>query len=160
MKRQRAQAITEDMKNFKAFFRWIYLEISRINEEPVVGDINKTTQQEVAFLADFLQRFQPQGGGSKVSHVHLERVGQYLKEEDLVQTSKKPTSLWSNIMENNPDLRAEIHLISHESKTSLIKEHTLLLSAVTDVFSSLGQDWTAKSLILSAYDIDPVEGSP
>jgi len=151
--------IDESMKNFKAFFRWIYLEISRINEEPVVGDINKTTQQEVAFLADFLQRFQPQGGGSKVSHVHLERVGQYLKEDDLVQTSKKPTSLWSNIMENNPDLRDEIHLISHESKTSLIKEHTLLLSAVTDVFSSLGQDWTAKSLILSAYDIDPVVGS-
>ena len=151
--------IDESMKNFKAFFRWIYLEISRINEEPIVGDINKTTQQEVAFLADFLQRFQPQGGGSKVSHVHLERVGQYLKAEDLVQTSKKPQSLWSNIMENNPDLRDEVHLMSHESKTSLIKEHTLLLSAVTDVFSNMGQDLTTQSIILSSYDIDHVDGS-
>ena len=155
--------IDESMKNFKAFFRWIYLEISRLNEEPTVGDISKTTQQEIAFLADFLQRFQPQGGGSKLSHVHLERVRQYLKdEEDLVQPYKKPNSVWYNIMENNPDLRNEVHLMSHESKTSLIKEHSLLLSAVTNVFSNLGnnrENLTTENLILSEYDLDPVDGS-
>ena len=35
------QVIDESMKNFKAFFRWVYVEILRLSEETVAGDLSK-----------------------------------------------------------------------------------------------------------------------
>ena len=35
------QVIDESMKNFKAFFRWVYVEILRLSEETVSGDLSK-----------------------------------------------------------------------------------------------------------------------
>ena len=58
------QVIDESMTNFKAFFRWIYVEMLRLNEEPVTGDLSKVSQQDITFIAEFLQRFQPLEGGT------------------------------------------------------------------------------------------------
>jgi anaphase-promoting complex subunit 4 len=38
------QVIDESMKNFKAFFRWVYVEILRLTEEPVSGDLSKVSR--------------------------------------------------------------------------------------------------------------------
>ena len=36
----------------------------RLNEEPVTGDLSKVSQQDITFIAEFLQRFQPLEGGT------------------------------------------------------------------------------------------------
>ena len=79
------QVIDESMKNFKAFFRWVYVEIQRLSHETVSRDLSKVSQQDITFIAEFLQRFQPVEGEGGVSHVYQEKVGQYLAQEELVQ---------------------------------------------------------------------------
>ena len=88
------------MKNFKAFFRWVYVEILRLSDETVSGDLSKVgllpprllgscsclldslapapaqvSQQDITFIAEFLKRFQPvESRGGSVSHLYLEKV--------------------------------------------------------------------------------------
>jgi len=147
------QVIDESMKNFKAFFRWIYVEMLRLNEEPVTGDLSKVSQQDITFIAEFLQRFQPVEGGSGVSHVYLEKVGQYLREDDLLQPPDRSSNPWCQLLEANPDLAQTPFIIPVNSKTSLIKEHSLLVGAVTDIFSHLARDLTSESQINSQYQM-------
>ena len=65
------------MKCFKAFFKWLYIEILRLSDENVSEDLNKTSQQDVEFIAQFLQSFSLGMGDD--THTYLEKVGQYLK---------------------------------------------------------------------------------
>uniref|UniRef100_A0A673WZY4 Anaphase-promoting complex subunit 4 n=1 Tax=Salmo trutta TaxID=8032 RepID=A0A673WZY4_SALTR len=48
------QVIDKSMKNFKAFFRWLYVAMLRMSEEHVPPELNKMTQKDIAFVADFL----------------------------------------------------------------------------------------------------------
>ncbi|KAL7397253.1 hypothetical protein ABVT39_019237 [Epinephelus coioides] len=48
------QVIDKSMKNFKAFFRWLYVAMLRMCEEHVPPELNKMTQKDIAFVADFL----------------------------------------------------------------------------------------------------------
>ena len=41
------QVIDESMKNFKAFFRWVYVEILKLSEETVSGDLSKVSRQDM-----------------------------------------------------------------------------------------------------------------
>ena len=142
------QVIDESMKNFKAFFRWIYVEMLRLDEEPINGEFSKVSQQDITFIAEFLQRFQPLEKESGVSHVYLEKVGQYLKEEDLFQPVDRSDGPWFKLLEDNPDLAACPFIIPHNSKTSLVKEHLLLNTAINDIFSNVGRDLTSQSEVI------------
>merc|ERR1711962_459545 len=51
------QVIDESMKCFKAFFRWLYVEILRLSDETVSEELSKASQQDVEFIADFLSSF-------------------------------------------------------------------------------------------------------
>ena len=44
------QVIDESMKNFKAFFRWVYVEILRLSEETVSGDLSKVRQTRTVWI--------------------------------------------------------------------------------------------------------------
>ena len=152
------QVIDESMKNFKSFFKWIYVEMLRQNEEPVLGDLSKVSQQDITFIADFLQRFQPLdagSGGTGVTHVYLEKVGQYLREEDLVQPPDRSDNPWCALLEANPDLADTPFIIPVNSKTSLIKEHSQLEAAVGDIFSALARDLTSESVVVSRHSLGP-----
>ena len=78
------QVIDESMKCFKAFFKWLYVEILRLSEENVSEELSKTTQQDVQFIADFLSSLSSVSS-SVDSYSYLEKVGQYLKREKLPQ---------------------------------------------------------------------------
>jgi len=85
------QVIDESMKNLKVFFRWIYVEILRLSDKTGSGDLSKVSHQ---VIAEFIQRFQPLEGEGGVSHVYLEKVGQYMAEEELVQFCQPGISSW------------------------------------------------------------------
>ena len=71
------------MKCFKAFFRWLYVEILRLSDETVSEELSKASQQDVEFISEFLNSFSRAADND--SYTYLERVGQYLKNENLAQ---------------------------------------------------------------------------
>ena len=77
------QVIDESMKCFKAFFRWLYVEILRLSDETVSEELSKASQQDVEFISEFLNSFSKAADND--SYTYLERVGQYLKNENLAQ---------------------------------------------------------------------------
>eukprot|EP00092_Neocalanus_flemingeri_P035465 GFUD01038592.1.p1 GENE.GFUD01038592.1~~GFUD01038592.1.p1 ORF type:complete len:535 (+),score=216.07 GFUD01038592.1:3-1607(+) len=147
------QVIDESMKNFKAFFRWVYVEILRLSDETVSGDLSKVSQQDITFIAEFLQRFQPVEGEGGVSHVYLEKVGQYLGEEELVQPPDNSANPWHKLLESCPELAEVPFIIPVNSRTSLVTEHSLLSQAVTQIFSSMGVDLTSQSQLVTCLPL-------
>jgi len=100
------QVIDESMKNFKAFFRWVYVEILKLSEETVSGDLSKVSQQDITFIAEFLKRFQPvESTGGSVSHLYLEKVGQYLEDASLVQPPDNSANPWHQLLEKHPEIQ-------------------------------------------------------
>ncbi|XP_056005623.1 anaphase-promoting complex subunit 4-like isoform X2 [Ostrea edulis] len=90
------QVIDDSIKNFKAFFRWLYVVIQRMSNEKPPADLIKMTQHDVNFVAEFLRdnfnHFTLDDEDSiselmvdrdKKPRFKLEKVGQYLKKEDL-----------------------------------------------------------------------------
>ncbi|UYV76371.1 ANAPC4 [Cordylochernes scorpioides] len=60
------QVIDDSMKNFKAFFRWLYTVIMRLADEQVPVEIIKVNQQDLDFVADFLKdSFSPPSGAMR-----------------------------------------------------------------------------------------------
>jgi len=150
------QVIDESMKNFKAFFRWVYVEILRLSDETVSGDLSKVSQQDITFIAEFLQRFQPMECEGGVSHVYLEKVGQYLGEAALVQPPDNSANPWHKLLETCPDLADVPFIIPVNSKTSLVTEHSLLSQAVTKIFSSMGVDLTNQSQLVTRLSLPDI----
>ncbi|CAG10990.1 unnamed protein product, partial [Tetraodon nigroviridis] len=73
------QVIDKSMKNFKAFFRWLYVAMLRMCDEPVPPELNKMTQKDIAFVADFLSEHFNENEelfDRKGKYFNVERVGQ------------------------------------------------------------------------------------
>lgn len=67
---------------------------------------------------------------------NLERVGQYLKNENLPkQTLHDTTSEWSRLLEENECLKASDIIYPHHKELSLVQEHNLLKKSITELFS-------------------------
>merc|ERR1719347_2417446 len=143
------QVLDESLKNFKAFFKWLYVEMLKLHDDPVPGDLGKVSQQEVGFIAEFLARFQPVEGRNGVSHTNIEKVGQYLAQPDLLQPPNRSNNPWCKLVQSNTELANTPFIIPVDSKTSLVREHELLLNAVTDVFSSVARDLTKETEVIS-----------
>ena len=128
------QVIDESMKNFKAFFRWVYVEILKLSEETVSGDLSKVSQQDITFIAEFLKRFQPvESTGGSVSHLYLEKVGQYLEDAPLVQPPDNSANPWHQLLEKHPEIQEVPFIIPINTGTSLVQEHAKLEAAVSQV---------------------------
>ena len=128
------QVIDESMKNFKAFFRWVYVEILKLSEETVSGDLSKVSQQDITFIAEFLKRFQPvESTGGSVSHLYLEKVGQYLEDAPLVQPPDNSANPWHQLLEKHPEIQEVPFIIPVNTGTSLVQEHAKLEAAVSQV---------------------------
>lgn len=68
--------IEESVRNFNAFYKWLYPTKMNMNGEATVV---KMTQQEIDCVAQFLK----ENFDTSKSRVKLERLGQYLRNEDL-----------------------------------------------------------------------------
>ncbi|KAK3927741.1 Anaphase-promoting complex subunit 4 [Frankliniella fusca] len=162
------QVIDNSMKKNKAFFRWLFLAMLRLTDELAPADITKQTQQDLTFIADFLCNFDGPSGTNdtaavdqtvdqgnqsniksamrpgpctpgKKSRFNLERLGQYLVDQELSfipETDKNP---WSNLLAENPNLSGDPLIIPHFRKMSLVQQHNHLISAIEAVFKEPAQ---------------------
>ncbi|XP_053314308.1 anaphase-promoting complex subunit 4 [Spea bombifrons] len=104
------QVIDSGMKNFKAFFRWLYVAMLRMSDDHVIPELNKMTQKDITFVADFLtEHFNeaPDLYNQKGKYFNVERVGQYLKDEDddLMSTPSTEGNQWFNFLQKSTYLK-------------------------------------------------------
>ncbi|XP_060633849.2 anaphase-promoting complex subunit 4 [Anolis sagrei] len=118
------QVIDSSMKNFKAFFRWLYVAMLRMSEDHVPPELNKMTQKDITFVADFLtEHFNeaPELYNRKGKYFNVERVGQYLKDEDddLVSPPNTEGNQWFNFLKNSNHLKESPLLFPYYPQKSL-----------------------------------------
>ncbi|KAJ1214456.1 hypothetical protein NDU88_002075 [Pleurodeles waltl] len=118
------QVIDSSMKNFKAFFRWLYVAMLRMSEDHVLPELNKMTQKDITFVADFLtEHFNeaPDLYDRKGKYFNVERVGQYLKEEDdhLMSPPNTEGNQWFNFLQSSVYLKESPLLFPYHPQKSL-----------------------------------------
>ncbi|KAM8939864.1 anaphase-promoting complex subunit 4 [Pelodytes ibericus] len=118
------QVIDSGMKNFKAFFRWLYVAMLRMSEDHVLPEQNKMTQKDITFVADFLtEHFNeaPEMYNQKGKYFNVERVGQYLKDEDDILMSPPSTegNQWFSFLQSSTHLKDSPLLFPYYSEKSL-----------------------------------------
>ena len=142
------QVIDESMKSFKAFFRWLYVEILKLSEEEINEEISKVSQQDVRYIADFLDSFAPDtDDDGQPHHKNLERVGQYLKDEPLPQPVDRSKNPWHQFLAENAELFKDVpFIVQANSERSLVQEFKALENAMNHLFKSMNFCVTDKCL--------------
>lgn len=140
------QIIDKSMRDFKIFFRWLYITISRLVDDVVPEDSNTNlTQQEVNYLAEFLYNFEQnrveyrnENCEEREIRFNLERIGQYLSNKDLMIPAQEDTSnIWSELLSENECLGDNKLIYPHRKNTSLIQEFKTMESSIGDIFGRL-----------------------
>uniref|UniRef100_A0A9L0S9W0 Anaphase-promoting complex subunit 4 n=1 Tax=Equus caballus TaxID=9796 RepID=A0A9L0S9W0_HORSE len=116
--------IDSSMKNFKAFFRWLYVAMLRMTEDHVLPELNKMTQKDITFVAEFLtEHFNeaPDLYNRKGKYFNVEKVGQYLKDEDddLVSPPNTEGNQWYDFLQNSSHLKESPLLFPYYPRKSL-----------------------------------------
>ncbi|KAI1888724.1 hypothetical protein AGOR_G00171680 [Albula goreensis] len=112
------QVIDKSMKNFKAFFRWLYM-----------------TQKDISFVADFLAEHFSENEelfDRKGKYFNVERVGQYLKDEDedLVSPPNTKGNQWLSFLQESSHLKDSPLLFPSYPKKSLHYVKRLMEGAI------------------------------
>ena len=129
------QVIDHSMRDYKAFFRWLYVVILRLTDERIPPEVSRVSQQELTFIAEFLRGFdktEPGVGGRK--GVNLEKLGQYLRRENLQTCLTPEGSEWTAMLSENHCLRDHPLIIKQDLNFSLLQSHAKLISAIHNVF--------------------------
>lgn len=151
------QVIDESMRNFKAFFKWLYVEILKLTDESVAGDLSKASQQDITYIAEFLKRFS--GGKEDIGlrHVYVEKVGQYLKDGNLDQPPDTSNNPWCNFLADNPEIQEIPFILPASSNTSIVQEHAKLVKAVNAVFDGMNEDMTGQAELSCCLLLPPLD---
>ncbi|KAK7790646.1 hypothetical protein R5R35_006539 [Gryllus longicercus] len=138
------QVIDNSMKNYKIFFRWLYVAILRLSDERVPPEITKISQQELSFLAEFLYNFDGSdcisesgsGGGTTIrkKRFNLERLGQYLVDQNLTILPNSEHNLWAKFLEENECVAKHATVIPHFEQMSLVQQYNYLKTSVNEIF--------------------------
>lgn len=163
------QTIDKSMRDYKIFFRWLYIAISRLIEETVPDDAGTISQQEINYLAEFLYNIEEyrketihvESGETEIKF-NLERVGQYLKANDLVIPQQiDSANVWDDLMANNECLQESKMIYPHNKKSSLIQEKNSMRKSVNDLFerieTSIGNGFKLHSKHVLKSDLPPSE---
>uniref|UniRef100_A0A1B0GH85 Anaphase-promoting complex subunit 4 n=2 Tax=Lutzomyia longipalpis TaxID=7200 RepID=A0A1B0GH85_LUTLO len=156
------QTIDQSTRDYKIFFRWLYVVIIRLMDETVPDDVASITQQEINYLAEFLSNLDSEEDAEDVQSerkFNLERVGQYLEDKELIVLPKKcPMSQWAKFLEENPALRDCESIYNHDKKASLVQIHNKLRQGIDRVFrqpeSVIGQNYKLRNVIQLAENMD------
>ncbi|XP_071476965.1 anaphase-promoting complex subunit 4-like [Diadema antillarum] len=131
------QVIEHSLKNFKAFFRWLYVVLMQLLEEPIQQSVSRMYQRDINFVADFLtENFtdEPSLEGTK-SGFTLERVGQYLRKENLQFPVNSAPDSWQDLVNATPSLRESDLLFPWQREKSLSQLHDLVKERVDHALS-------------------------
>ncbi|CAK9804838.1 Anaphase-promoting complex subunit 4 [Anthophora plagiata] len=129
------QVIDHSMRDYKAFFRWLYVVILRLTDERIPSEVSRVSQQELTFIAEFLRGFdktEPGVGGRK--GVNLEKLGQYLRREHLQTYLTPEGSEWAAMLDENHCLRDHPLIVKQDLNYSLLQSHAKLITAIHNVF--------------------------
>ena len=147
------QVIDETMKCFKAFLQWMYIEILRLSDDNVSEDLNKASQQDVEFIAQFLESFSQDNAGDD-AHTYLEKVGQYLKDEPLVKPVDRSKNPWHNFLEEHPNIGSDIpEILVIDNQASLIQTFKTLSNSIEEIFESMNCEYTTNCLATGTWRI-------
>ena len=157
------QVVDESRKSFRSFFRWLHSALLKLEEPGGTVDEMKVSQQEIKFIAEFLDNFdldedieyneegidvRAANNASDasdvdiVTHKHLEKVGQYLRLGDLEQPVDRSDNFWHKFLRENPHVAEIEGVIAPSDKTSLALEKELLKDAVTAIFDEMTTERT------------------
>lgn len=137
------QTIDKSMRDYKIFFRWLYIAITRLLDETVPEDIGTINQQETNYLADFLYNFEQNReetvdeAGETEIRFNLERVGQYLADKDLIIPVQDDGSMWARLQEENECLQKNDIIYPHNKNLSLIQEKNQMRKSIAEIFGRL-----------------------
>ncbi|XP_012342299.1 anaphase-promoting complex subunit 4 isoform X3 [Apis florea] len=121
------QVIDHSMRDYKAFFR--------LTDERIPSEVSRVSQQELTFIAEFLRGFdktEPGVGGRK--GVNLEKLGQYLRRENLQTCLTPEGSEWATMLDENHCLRDHPLIVKQDLNYSLLQSHAKLITAIHNVF--------------------------
>jgi len=137
------QVIDGSVKYLKTFFRWLYVTILRLSDEPIPPELANSTQQDIRFIASFLAKdFETDG------QVRLDRIGQYLRNEPLTFVASSKNRPWDMLAEACPSLLQlrDTELFQPRADLSLAQEFAQLETQVKACFeaipSAVGQSAT------------------
>ncbi|XP_043267357.1 anaphase-promoting complex subunit 4 [Venturia canescens] len=134
------QVIDHSMRDYKAFFRWLYVVIARLTDERVPSEASRVSQQELTFIADFLRGFdKTDNTASGRKGVNLEKLCQYLRREPLQTCLTAEGSEWAALLTENKCLRDHPLIVKQDLDSSLLQSHEKLVGAIKDVFSEAYQ---------------------
>jgi len=151
------QVIDESMKCFKAFFRWLYVEILRLSDETVSEELSKASQQDVEFISEFLNSFSRAADND--SYTYLERVGQYLKNENLAQPVDRSKNPWFAFLKEHPDLKEIPEILIVDENSSLVQAFDSLKTSIIEAFAALDCDLTGNCQTQGSARIQGNSGS-
>lgn len=147
------QVIDSSVKYLKTFFRWLYVTILRLSDEPIPPELATSTQQDVRFIANFLAKdFETDG------QVRLDRIGQYLRNEPLTFIASSKTRPWDMLIEACPTLayQQDTDLFQSRAECSLAQEFAHLENKINASFeaipSAIGQ--TASLPFVTSLTLD------
>lgn len=143
------QVIDVSMRNYKAFFRWLFVVIVRLLDEQTPSEIVKINQQELSHIAEFLYNFDnvqienADNAPEKPAKFNLERLGQYLQDQELSIMPDDEDNPWHKFLRDNSCLLKDsetIFSMSEFKKFSLVQQQTFLKNAVHKVFDVTEKD--------------------
>uniref|UniRef100_A0A4W3I3U3 Anaphase-promoting complex subunit 4 n=1 Tax=Callorhinchus milii TaxID=7868 RepID=A0A4W3I3U3_CALMI len=114
------QVIDNSMKNFKAFFRWLYAAMLRMSDDHVLPELNKVNINCSLYIVCNTS-LAPELYDQKGQYFNVERVGQYLKDEDddLVTPPETEGNPWFSFLQNSIHLKESPLLFPYHPKKSL-----------------------------------------
>lgn len=144
------QVIDVSMRNYKAFFRWLFVVIVRLLDEQTPSEIVKITQQEQMHIAEFLYNFYSVNSikneddiSDKAVKFNLERLGQYLQNQDLSLLPDDDDNPWHKFLKENPCLLKDnetIFSMTEFRKFSLVQQQHYLRDKIEKVFDVSEKD--------------------
>lgn len=138
----------------RCIYRWLYVAILQLTDEKAPSEVSRVSQQELTFIAEFLNGFDktmPRTNG----RINLEKLGQYLRRENLQTPLTSEGSEWAALLETNDCLRNYAHIVKQDFNLSLLQSHTKLVTAVENVFAEayqgLVEHFTMVSISLPSF---------
>ncbi|XP_055914863.1 anaphase-promoting complex subunit 4 [Eupeodes corollae] len=158
------QIIDQCVNDMKIFFCWLCVAIARLMNETVPEEMSQVSQEDIIHLAEYLNNFddcllQNDDGSVTKRKFNLEKVGQYLENEELQQPAKCDTHhRWNKLLEENECLKNCSLIIPHDQKLSLIQQRDKMLDAVSKVFtkpnSSVSTDFNHISTLICSPETE------
>lgn len=125
------QVIDRSIKSLKAFFRWLYVVILRLGgDQPPAQETSKMTQHDFNFVAEFIRdnfdQLTLDEDDAKKPGFKLEKVGQYLRKEDLQFPADNSKNPWIKFCDREPVMDVNTFLYPVKPNKSLVQVQQIL----------------------------------